>query len=62
MADIIAMAKAPKKGDCGIDANGEHRVMGCIDNWVMVRRPRCIPFVIHISDWRAALAAGDESD
>ena len=27
--------------------------MAAVDGWAMVRRPRCIPFVVPISDWNS---------
>lgn len=35
------------------DARGDVRVIAVVDSWVMARRPRCIPFVVHLNDWHS---------
>lgn len=34
------------------DARGPLRFMAVADGYVMVRRPGCVPFVMHERDWR----------
>lgn len=43
------------------DRHGEIRLMAHAGNWVMVRRPGCVPYTMLAKEW-AALSAHREPD
>jgi len=40
------------------DSRGSVRVMTVCENYVMARRPRCVPFVRHVNDFKIAFKEG----
>lgn len=40
-------------GERRIDRGALSVCMSEVNGWVMVRRPRCVPYVMASSDWRA---------
>ena len=41
----------PGLGETRYDYIGPIRVMAFADNYLMVRRPHCMPWVMRLSDW-----------
>ena len=39
------------KGDRRYDAKGPVVLMAYADNWLLVRRPRCVPFALYVTGW-----------
>ncbi len=46
----------PKPGARFTWGSGEVRIMAVVDGWMMVRRPRAIPFVLSVGEYHVANA------
>lgn len=45
------LARLIQYGDKWADETGAVKIMALVDSWVMVRRPRCMPFCISLRDF-----------
>lgn len=52
--EVLAMVRLEDDALVGsrwTDRLGTVKIMGVVDGWIVARRPKCAPFLVHKNDW-----------